>query len=152
MPRIPKLYFNRWSLFDEMINASDTGRAFYEVGVWRGESFRYFMKSFSQGYGFDTFEGLPEDWHEIKSGAYSSEGKIPEVDGAEFIKGRFDETLPDFLSVGRPMAGVINFDADMCSSTICALDNARSVIDTTTVLIFDEFLVNNDRGKDEIKL
>ena len=47
----------------EDLEKSQKDRPFYEFGVWRAEAFRYLIKTFKKGYGFDTFEGLPEDWH-----------------------------------------------------------------------------------------
>ena len=49
------------------------------------------------------------------------------------------------------MASIINFDADLYSSTICALNYAKRVIDKHTILIFDEFLMNNNWEEDEHK-
>ena len=49
------------------------------------------------------------------------------------------------------MASVINFDADLYTSTKCALDQAQSVIDSETILIFDEFLMNHRWEDDEFK-
>ena len=49
------------------------------------------------------------------------------------------------------MAGLINFDADLYSSTITALNHARPVIDTSTVLVFDEFIVNRNWEHDEFR-
>ena len=49
------------------------------------------------------------------------------------------------------MASIINFDADLYSSTICALNNAKPVIDKHTILIFDEFLMNANWEEDEYK-
>ena len=49
------------------------------------------------------------------------------------------------------MAGLINFDADLYSSTITALTNANPVIDETTTLVFDEFIVNNNWEQDEFR-
>ena len=142
LPELPKLYFNRWALFDSVVKASKISRPFYEFGVWRGEAFRYLIKTFKKGYGFDTFEGIPEDWHEEKAGTYSSGGSIPTIDGGQFIVGKFENTLPEFFSTARPLASVINFDADLYSSTICALNHAKPVIDHYTILIFDEFINN----------
>ena len=68
------LFFNKWSLFDNMIQRSKKDRPFYEFGVWRGASFQYLINAFNKGYGFDTFEGLPEKWHETDSGTYSGDG------------------------------------------------------------------------------
>ena len=44
----------------------------------------------------------------------------------------------------RPIASVINFDADLYSSTICALSFSKSVMDKDTILIFDELIMNEN--------
>ena len=49
------------------------------------------------------------------------------------------------------MASVINFDADLYSSTICALNFSKSVMDKDTILIFDEFIINESWEQDEFK-
>ena len=76
---------------------------------------------------------------------------IPEIEGGEFIVGKFEDTLPNFFSKERPMASLINFDADLYSSTLCALSNSNKVIDEKTILIFDEFLINKNWEEDEFK-
>jgi len=151
LPKLPPIHFHRWALFDYMIALSKKERPFYEFGVWRGEAFRYLIKTFKKGYGFDTFEGLPEDWHNEKAGTYSSDGNVPKIKGGEFIVGKFEDTLPGFFAEERPMASIINFDADLYSSTICALNYAKPVIDKHTILIFDEFIMNKNWEEDEYK-
>ena len=101
--------------------------------------------------GFDTFEGLPEDWHDVREGTYSSEGSIPRIKGGKFFPGKFEDTLPVFFSESRPKASIINFDADLYTSTIVALNNAQPVIDEHTVLVFDEFLMNPRWEQDEYR-
>ena len=49
------------------------------------------------------------------------------------------------------MASIINFDADLYSSTLCALNYSKPVIDEHTILIFDEFIMNQNWEKDEYK-
>ena len=153
LPKLPKIYFNRFHLFNEMINQCTKPRPFYEFGVWRGISFRYLVRSLKKGYGFDTFTGLPEDWDTgnkvEKSGTYTNDGNIPSIKGGEFIVGKYEDTLPVFFSTRRPLASIINFDADLYSSTICALKNSRPVIDENTILIFDEFIMNESWEQDE---
>ncbi len=151
LAKIPKIFFNRAEFFNNAINESKPNRPFYEFGVWRATSFKYLLDTFKKGFGFDTFEGLPDDWHDEKEGSYSAEGVIPEIEGGTFIKGKFEDTLPIFFAKTRPMASIINFDADLYSSTICALNNARSVIDGETILIFDEFITNKNWKEDEYK-
>ena len=151
LSELPELYFHRWALFDRMIERSHQNRPFYEYGVWRGAAFSYLIKTFKKGYGFDTFEGIPEDWHDEKAGTYSSDGNIPRIEGGEFIVGKFEDTLPRFFSKPRPKASIINFDADLYSSTICALNFSKPVIDEYTILVFDEFLMNEYWEQDEYK-
>jgi Flp pilus assembly protein TadD len=157
LPNLPELHFNKWHFFDAIVKKSITSKPFYEFGVWRASSFNYLIKVFKKGYGFDTFTGLPEDWHSKngsvaqKAGTYSSDGNVPNIKGGEFIVGKFEDTLPVFFSESRPMASVMNFDADLYSSTICALNFSKSVMDKDTILIFDEFIINESWEQDEFK-
>ena len=151
LPDLPELFFHRWALFDSMTKKSKQDRPFYEFGVWRGISFKYLINTFNKGYGFDTFEGLPEDWHQEQKGTYSADGVIPKITGGTFIAGKFEDTLPTFFAESRPIASIINFDADLYSSTLCALNYSKPVIDKHTILIFDEFIINNHWEQDEYK-
>ena len=151
LPTLPELYFSKWSFFNKMIEKSKQDRPFYEFGVWRGASFKYLINTFKKGYGFDTFEGLPEAWHNEKEGSYSANRIIPKIDGGEFIAGKFEDTLPSFFAKQRPMASLINFDADLYSSTLCALNYSKPVMDKETILIFDEFIINKNWEQDEYK-
>jgi tetratricopeptide (TPR) repeat protein len=155
LPNLPELHFDKRHFFDSVVKQSIISKPFYEFGVWRASSFKYLLKVFKKGYGFDTFTGLPEDWdvghHIEKKGSYSNDGNIPKIKGGEFIVGKFEDTLPVFFSESRPMASVINFDADLYSSTICALNFSKSVMDKDTILIFDEFIINESWEQDESK-
>jgi len=155
LPNLPDLHFNKWYFFDAIVKKSIISKPFYEFGVWRASSFKYLIKVFKKGYGFDTFTGLPEDWlvgnNIEKEGTYSSGGNVPKIKGGEFIVGKFEDTLPVFFSECRPTASVINFDADLYSSTICALNFSKPVIDKDTILVFDEFIMNESWEKDEFK-
>ena len=155
LPNLPELHFNMWYFFDAIVKKSIISKPFYEFGVWKGSSFKYLIKFFKKGYGFDTFTGLPEDWylgsHIEKEGTYSSDGNVPKIKGGEFIVGKFEDTLPVFFSERRPTASVINFDADLYSSTICALNFSKQIIDKDTILVFDEFIMNESWEQDEFK-
>ena len=151
LPKIPKIFFNRWDFFDAIVAQTDKTRPFYEFGVWNGISFKHLIKTFKKGFGFDTFIGIPEDWHNEPSGTYSSFGSVPKIKGGEFIVGKFENTLPKFFSQKRPLASLINFDADLYSSTLCALNYSNNVIDEKSILIFDELITNKNWEKDEYK-
>ena len=152
LPKLPKIFFNRWDFYDAVIALAENSRPFYEFGVWNGISFQYLINNFKKGFGFDTFTGLPESWHDSQpKGAYSSFGSVPKIAGGEFIVGNFEDTLPKFFSKKRPLASLINFDADLYSSTLCALNYSNNIIDEKSILIFDEFLTNDNWEKDEYK-
>ena len=151
LPELPKIFLHHLNFYDAVIALSDTSRPFYEFGVWRGNSFKHLIKTYKTGFGFDTFTGLPEDWYDEKRGTYPSFGSVPKIKGGEFIVGKFEDTLPKFFSKKRPTASLINFDADLYSSTLCALNNSKKVIDDKTVLIFDEFIMTKNWEQDEFK-
>ena len=151
LPKLPKIFFNRWDLFNGNITIADKTRPFYEFGVWKGISFKYFLNIFKKGFGFDTFTGIPEDWYNNKVGTYSAFGKIPKLKGGKFIVGKFEDTLPKFFSKKRPLASIINFDADLYSSTLCALNYSNKIIDKETILFFDEFITSTYWENDEYK-
>ena len=155
LPNLPELHFNKFYFFDAIVKKSITSKPFYEFGVWRASSFKYLIKFFKKGYGFDTFTGLPEDWDVgngiEKAGTYTSDGNVPKIKGGEFIVGKFEDTLPVFFSKSRPIASLINFDADLYSSTICALNCSKSVMDKDTILIFDEFIIYESWEQHEFK-
>ncbi len=151
LPKLPKLFFNKKDFFDGVTATSDKSKPFYEFGVWNGVSFKYLISTFGRGFGFDTFTGIPEKWHDNPAGTYSSFGSIPQISGGEFIVGKFEDTLPKFFSKKRSVASLINFDADLYSSTICALNNTKDIIDENTILVFDEFLMNDNWEDDEYK-
>ena len=151
LPNTPSIHFNRWSMYDHAISIAPRSRPFYEFGVWMGDSFKYLAPHFSQGFGFDTFQGLPEDWGVVPKGTYSSKGRVPNIPNSTFLVGEFEETLPSFFATNREASGLINFDADLYSSTITALTQSREIIDENTVLIFDEFIVNENWEQDEFR-
>ena len=152
LPKLPKIFFDRWNFYDAVVPLAEKSRPFYEFGVWNGISFQYLINTLKKGFGFDTFTGLPESWHDSHpKGAYSSFGSVPKIAGGEFIVGNFEDTLPKFFSQKRPIAALINFDADLYSSTLCALNYSNKVIDEKSILIFDEFITNKYWEKDEYK-
>ena len=46
-------------------------------------------------HGFDTFSGLPIDWHAESAGSYSTHGELPPApSNVHYHVGTFDKTLP----------------------------------------------------------
>ena len=100
----------------------------------------------SRFFGFDSFEGIPEDWvsvtGEAKKGSMSVEGVIPKTDDKriQFIKGWFNDTLRPFLKDFRPQSRlIIHNDGDLFSSTMFTLATLDPILQPGSILIFDEF-------------
>ncbi len=145
-------YDNRLKSF-EAINAhyqlNETPVSYLEFGVASGGSFKWWLghcpHASSRFYGFDTFEGLPEDWGLFAKGDMHS--PIPEVNDSRalFIKGIFQDTLNDFLKEHGPQLKdtrkIIHMDADLFSATLFALSQLYPYLQRGDIIMFDEFNV-----------
>jgi Macrocin-O-methyltransferase (TylF) len=139
-----------------------------DLGVWLGWSTRLISDaSGRQVYGFDTFEGLVEDWQVddqilIKRGTFSLSEPLAERfirdtgvslhDGlpaalgrkVQFVKGSTYETLAPFLA-DRPAAPIrfFHMDLDTYESCLHALETCKDRFIEGSILVFDEYLVTN---------
>ena len=88
-------------------------------------------------------------WHVQPKGAYSTHGEMPELPpNVKLHIGWFDATLPVFMKENAEAVRFVNVDCDLYSSTKVALDLLASRIGPGTVLVFDEYVIN-DRWKDD---
>jgi hypothetical protein len=88
--------------------------------------------------GFDSGEGLPEDWRpEYPKGSLAY--GIPNIENATIVKGWFSDTLPgyDFGALGH--IGLVHLDADLYSSTKEALTYIGPYLRPGCYVVFDEF-------------
>lgn len=143
----------RYKLYQHIIdtqNLKNEAFDYVEFGVCQGHSIRWWVgnciNSDSRFYGFDTFEGLPEDWGVYNKGDMSA--NIPRIDDTrvEFVKGLFQDTLQNFLATHNLRNGkrkIIHLDADLFSSTLYALTSLAPYMSKGDILIFDEFNVPN---------
>lgn len=112
-----------------------------EFGVYKGKSINYIASQIEATiHGFDSFEGLPEDWRtKFKKGEFKMEG-VPEVaDNVELHKGWFDTSVPRWASEHPLPMKFIHFDADLYSSTRTVLEVLTDRIVPGTIVQFDEF-------------
>jgi hypothetical protein len=139
----------REKLWNEAIRyIGDSDIIFMEFGVWQGDSIKFFSKLIqsekSKLYGFDSFEGLPEQWRGISAGHLSTQGKIQVIDDSRvsFIKGLFLDTLPEFIDIisneSNGKVFLVHLDADLYSSTLFVLYTLAQKI-KEFYFIFDEF-------------
>lgn len=143
-------YETRKELWDYTIKNyinSETPITYVEFGVYKGESIKYFASqndnSKSIFVGLDSFEGLPEDWGDMKKGTFNTNGSIPQVNDerVKFIKGWFqviwdkaDLLISDKLENDL----FVHYDADIYSSTLFALTK-MDTFHKPYHAIFDEF-------------
>lgn len=119
-----------------------------EFGVYRGGSLNWLAR-WSESrpdprvFGFDSFQGLPEDW-QMSPAARAERGcfalaELPTVlANARLVPGRFEHTLPGWLSEHQGPVAFVHLDADLYSSTRFALAQLDARIVPGTVLVFDE--------------
>jgi len=120
---------------------------YLEFGVFQGESIRNWASlnthPDSRFFGFDSFEGLPEDWREGQGkGHFNLRGVMPQIDDrrVKFVKGWFENSIPPFardFATSNRLA--LHVDSDLYSSAMLALVHFTPFMSKGTVLIFDEF-------------
>jgi hypothetical protein len=139
-------YKTRTELHSALIaSIADRQVLYLEFGVFEGASLRQWVAMLrnpaSSLHGFDSFEGLPDDWDSLrKRGEFNLDGRMPVFDDRRVVlhKGWFDETLPGFELPPHEQL-VIHLDADLHSSTDYVLKVLEPRIMVGTILIFDEF-------------
>lgn len=112
-----------------------------QFGVWEGKSINELATMLPNRtiHGFDSFEGLPEDWTHSLKGAFDLQGKLPEVkDNVVLHKGWFDVTLPQWMETNHEQIAFLDIDCDLYSSASCVLQNLKGRIRKGTIIHFDE--------------
>src|SRR5947209_20118484 len=127
---------DRWQLLELAIAhlGPETPVTLLEFGVAKGKSLavmaRRFVNERSRFIGFDSFEGLPEDWdvihQKIVKGTFSTGGAVPRIADSRvsFVRGWFQNTVSDFLKEFRSESAgtiLVHYDADLYSSTLFLL-------------------------------
>lgn len=141
---------HRFEIYKKIAGALDDAQVLYlEFGVHRGESIAFWAELLKRPdcklIGFDSFEGLPEDWNlSDRRGTFSTGGATPNIADprVSFIKGWFEDTLPGF-TVPPHERLVLHLDADLYSSTRTVLQAMEPHMSVGTFLIFDEFADRN---------
>jgi hypothetical protein len=114
-----------------------------ECGVFYGRSINYLAAKYEgEIHGFDSFEGLPEDWKTGESkGSYSTHGKLPEVaSNVTLHTGWFEDTLPVFAKEQSAPICLLHIDCDLYSSTSTIFKQLGHLIRPGSVIVFDDFL------------
>jgi predicted O-methyltransferase YrrM len=112
-----------------------------EFGVYSGTTLGIISKHRDgrQVYGFDSFEGLPEDWRAAFPAGRFAVDAPPEVPGAELVVGWFADTLPGFLDSHDGSVDFLHVDADLYSAAVTVLDHVGPRLRPGSIIVFDEF-------------
>lgn len=135
------------SILKAFNNNTSKDNIFLEFGVYKGDSIKLFAKFlFQHGleiYGFDSFEGLEEDWivsDYNPAGTFSFNSKnlkIPK--NVKIIKGKVQDTLNDFLEKNKDKKiTFIHMDMDTYTPTKYVLEKIKPFLQKGSVILFDE--------------
>lgn len=92
-------------------------------------------------WGFDSFEGNPEEWNGNPIGAFKVENyrKIEYRDNVTIMPGLFETKIPNFFKFHkREKVALIHIDCDLYSSTKTVFDNLKNRFQNGSIIIFDE--------------
>ncbi len=130
------------SLADEI---NGLGGQLLDLGVYKGASTRRLAKTFPDAviHGFDSFEGLPEDWAHVPRGTFGDmAGTLPDMpDNVQLYKGWFSETLPVWRQeYPEPHISMLRVDCDIYSSTVDIFDAVGDMLHPNCIIVFDELI------------
>ena len=138
------VFRDRWELLLHAARAAPDQGLMLEFGVADGASLRYVASRVERSFhGFDSFEGLPEDWSGTfeRKGKFGRAGALPAVPAnARLHPGWFTDTLPRFLGehAGESVA-FVHVDCDIYASTATVLKHLAERLKPGAILVFDEY-------------
>src|SRR4029079_8985852 len=93
----------------------------------------------------DSFQGLPERYENAGVGAFAC--TPPTIPGVHIVEGFFEDSLTPELAARVGRVALASLDADVYSSTLCALRWLTPLLGTGSLLLFDQFLGENAAEK-----
>ena len=122
---------------DENLNCT-----YIEFGVWKGTTINFFSNHVKKIYGFDSFDGLKEDWvgHRIIAGRYRlSNDQMPNFNkNVIIVKGLIQDTLENFLKENNPKINFVHVDIDTYETCYFLLEKIKPYLINNSVILFDE--------------
>jgi|GEM_PF-690255 len=116
---------------------------YLEFGVFSGTTISFIAGEVARHktvHGFDSFEGLPEQWGAAAKGTFDTRGQLPPVpENVVLHKGWFDQTIGPFLAENTGPVAFLHADADLYSSTRTILTQLAPRIVRGTIIVFDEY-------------
>ena len=123
-------------------NDNDPDFIYIEFGVFSGTSINFFSNKIKKNiYGFDSFQGLKEDWlgTSVPKGTFDLNKKIPKLNNNVIpIVGWIQDTLPKFLNEKQPKICFIHMDVDTYESSKFILEKIKPFLINNSIILFDE--------------
>jgi hypothetical protein len=118
-------------------------KKFYlEFGVWVGTTINFFSKYVNTIYGFDSFEGLREDWvgfNNFPKGHFNLNKKLPKLNKNVIpVVGWVQDTLVPFLEKHKPEINFVHMDMDTYETTKFVLTKIKPYLVKNCIIAFDE--------------
>lgn len=142
-----KIEMRKWAV-KQAVESLGADGIFVEFGVWRGHGVNLFsriLKNYDVTiWGFDSFEGLEEDWigqgRGAQKGRYTLNGELPEVRAnVKLVKGWVQDTVPGWLKEQQDTPIIFaHLDLDTYTPTRFVLDEIRPRLVEGTIIQFDE--------------
>lgn len=153
--------YSRYANLKNALDRVSLDGMFLEFGVAAGHTINFIsnIKKDKTIYGFDSWEGIPEDWY-IKSslgdpskpaffpkGSWKSDK--PKVNSnVILVDGWFEDSLPEFLEQ-TPLKNIafLHIDSDLYSSAKTIFKYLGPYIVRRTVIVFDEWHASDHEEK-----
>ncbi len=138
------MFRDRWAQLGHGLGIAGREGMILEFGVQDGASLNHLAALAPSRiiHGFDSFEGLPEDW----TGTFEARGKFTRGGAAPLVRsnarlhvGWFDKTLPGFLEAHAGPVALLHVDCDLYASTRIVLEALAPRLHPGAILIFDEY-------------
>ena len=138
------------------LNAVTVAGAYMEFGVFTGGTIRFMAKKKPNEHfhGFDSFEGLPEDWFGMPliKNSFSLSGNLPRVpENVSLYKGWFNQTLATWHEKNLDNVAFMHIDCDLYSSTVDILEALKDRMQFGTIILFDEYFNYSNWENHEFK-
>lgn len=150
-----KKFYQKFDLLSYAVDCAQLqdSEAILEFGVFEGESINYLASLTSNKvYGFDSFQGLPEDWRSgFEKGCFKLVGKPPIRENVIIVEGWFEESIPRFLKYFSEEIKLLHVDCDLYSSTKTIFMLLEKKIKPGCIIVFDEYFNYPGWEKGEFK-
>ena len=125
---------------------------YLEFGVASGLTINHLAKQIAEKiHGFDSFEGLPEDWQTgYEKGHFAQKAPLVEKNVVLHV-GWFDKTLPPFVREHPEPVAFLHVDCDLYSSTKEVFRQLDDRVTIGSVIVFDEYFNHPTWREDEFK-